>query len=122
MVSVVANAVKSKKKNQDLLDLYEKASKGGKVSLESFFELAENHSIQLGEAELEAFDSLADSKGVVSKEHFCQFAKDFDLVSRFESSEPDTLQHADEKIWTAFRVFDKNGDGMVTKAEFRSVS
>ena len=71
MVSVVANAVKSKKKNQgkntfdlnisykifvknysilfcsDLLDLYEKASKGGKVSLESFFELAENHSIQV---------------------------------------------------------------------------
>ena len=31
----------------DLLDLYEKASKGGKVSLESFFELAENHSIQV---------------------------------------------------------------------------
>ena len=26
------------------------------------------------------------------------------------------------QIWTAFRVFDKNGDGMVTKAEFRSVS
>ena len=70
MVSVVTNAVKSKKKNQgktlliqtyqksfvnnysimfcsDLLDLYEKASKGGKVSLESFFELAENHSIQV---------------------------------------------------------------------------
>ena len=72
MVSVVANAVKGKKKNQgknhlkikiyplkqklkiflyhfcpDLLDLYEKASKGGKVSLESLLELAENHDIQV---------------------------------------------------------------------------
>ena len=25
------------------------------------------------------------------------------------------------QIWTAFKLFDKNGDGMVTKAEFRKV-
>ena len=30
---------------------------------------------QLGEAELEAFEGLTDSKGVVTKELFCQFAK-----------------------------------------------
>ena len=37
----------------DLLDLYEKASKGGEVSLESFIELAENHSIQVVGLDLE---------------------------------------------------------------------
>ena len=31
----------------DLLDLYEKASNGGKLTLESFLELAENHDIQV---------------------------------------------------------------------------
>ena len=31
--------------------------------------------------------------------------QDFDLVSRFESSEPDTLQHADEKVFQIFIQF-----------------
>ena len=31
----------------DLLDLYEKTSKGGKVTVESFLELANNHGIQV---------------------------------------------------------------------------
>ena len=34
-----------------------------------------NFSLQLGDAELEAFDGLTDTKGVVTKELFCQFAK-----------------------------------------------
>ena len=31
------------------------------------------------------------------------------------------MQTSFYQIWTAFRVFDKNSDGMVTKAEFRCV-
>ena len=40
-----------------------------------------------------------------NKTDHVSYHQDFDLVSRFESAEPDTLQHADEKVFSNFIQF-----------------
>ena len=58
--------------------------------------------------------------------------QDIDLLAKFDSGEHHGHQGVEDKvrffvianndpsqIWTAFNCFDKNHDGLVTKAEFR---
>ena len=76
--------------------------------------------------EVEKVQHLADEEGEVSKDEFLNYAKHSDFFkSQMDKNSSDTMagkQEAIAKAERAFRLFDKDNDGYITKEEFAKIS
>ena len=76
--------------------------------------------------EVEKVQHLADDEGEVSKDEFLNYAKHSDFFkSQMDKNSSDTMagkQEAIAKAERAFRLFDKDNDGYITKEEFAKIS
>ena len=64
-------------------------------------------------------EDMADSSGVVSKNDFIAYVKNSNMFSQFENVDTGSEVHWNQKVEKAWNLFDKDGDGKVTKTEFR---
>merc|ERR1719410_2522728 len=126
------NARKAEKALKEILDKADN-NLNGKVGLEEFIQIIEINGVEIDEEELKEFHSLADENGEISKTDLIVHTK----ASKFwkgymeSKSKPgaliskvEVMSKADksQKTETAFRLFDKNRDGYVTREEFTKVS
>ena len=105
-----------------LSEIFDKAdiSNDGKISISEYFLLCNNYGIEVTDADLAHFETVGDSKGVVAKSDFILYMKSDHMFSQFENVDTGSDVHWNNKVEKAWNLFDKNGDGYLTKLEFRS--
>merc|ERR550519_2985464 len=64
-------------------------------------------------------EEVADANGELSKNDFILHVKNSNMFSQFDSVDPESDHHWNEKVKKAWKIFDKNGDGKLTPQEFR---
>jgi len=125
-------ARKAEKALKEILDKAD-SNLNGKVGLKEFSLIMEANGVDFEDDDLKEFHSLADENGEISKTDLIVHTK----ASKFwkgymeSKSKPggliskvEVMSKADksQKTETAFRLFDKNRDGYVTREEFTKVS
>ena len=104
-----------------LTEIFEKAdtSNDGKITIEEYLQLCGNYGIEVSEDDQKNVEAIADANGGVSKQDFILYIKQAGMFSLFDSVDPESDHHWNEKVKMAWKLFDKNGDGRLTQLEFR---
>ena len=104
-----------------ITEIFEKAdiSKDGKISISEYLLLCDNYGIEVSDDDIANVEDMADASGVVSKNDFIAYVKNSNMFSQFENVDTGSEVHWNQKVEKAWNLFDKDGDGKVTKTEFR---
>jgi len=128
-----ASARRAEKALQEILHKADHDS-NGRVKLKDYLEILEVNDIKMNECELEAFVKISDENGEISKNDiiiqtkqssFWKGNMDLKNLPGSHSTKVEIMNKTDKtvgKVDTAFRMFDKNRDGFITKDEFAQVS
>jgi len=128
-----ASARRAEKALQEILHKTDRNS-NGKVKLKDYLEILDANDIKMNDDELEAFVKLVDDNGEISKNDIIIQTKqssfwkgnlDLKNVPGSHSTKVEIMNKTDKtmgKVDTAFKMFDKNKDGFITKEEFAQVS
>ncbi len=93
-----------------LNEIFDKAdiSNTGSLTVPEYLELCRNYNIEVTEDDLETIETLAESNdGGVSKNDFILFVRQTNMYSAFDTLDPESDQHWNEKIEHAWKMFDK---------------
>ena len=104
-----------------ITEIFDKAdiSNDGKISISEYLLLCDNYGIEVSDDDIANVEAMADSTGVVSKNDFIAYVKNSNMFSQFENVDTGSDVHWNQKVEKAWKLFDKNGDGKLTKTEFR---
>ena len=125
---MIGKSLKDRRQTKAIEELFDKADKNGngKISVEEYIQIFAGHGIELGADEVEKVSSLADDDGEVTKDEFLNYAKHSEFFkSQMDKNSSDSMaskQEAIAKAERAFRLFDKDNDGYITKDEFGKIS
>lgn len=125
---MVGKSLKDRRQNKAIEDLFDKADKNGngKISVEEYVHIFSDHGIQLSPGEVEKVAAIADEDGEVTREEFMNYAKRSEFFKgQLDKNTADSVaakQEAIAKAERAFKVFDKDNDGFITKEEFAKIS
>merc|ERR1712156_29827 len=121
MVSVIAKNIRNRRDHKALSELFKKVdvSGDGTISIEEYVSMCETYGIKFNDADKERVREIADAQGEICKNDFIRHIKDQKLLFEFRQTNPDSDHHWQKITLMAFRLFDKNGDGFMTKKEFR---
>ena len=73
--------------------------------------------------EIKNVAALADENGEVSKEEFVEYANNSEFFhKRLDRNNPNSIAAKEAKATSAFKAFDKDNDGFITKEEFARIS
>ena len=106
----------------------DKADKNGngKISVAEYIQIFSDHGIPISQEEVAKISSLADDDDEVTKEEFMHYAKNSDFFkAQMDKSSANSMAAKEEaiaKAERAFKVFDKDNDGFITKDEFAKIS
>lgn len=122
MVSVIAKSLRDRRIHKALTDIFDKADidKSGKLNVSEYLELCRNYNIEVTDEDLRSIELLAENNGGgLSKTDFILFVRQTNRVDQFDTVDPESDHHWNEKIKQAWKMFDRNGDGKLSQLEFR---
>lgn len=125
---MVGKSLKDRRQTKAIEDLFDKADKNGngRISVEEYVQIFAEHGIQLEPEEVEKVSHLANEDGEVTKDEFLNYAKHSNFFkTQMDKNSSDTMagkQEAIAKAERAFKLFDKDNDGYITKEEFAKIS
>jgi len=125
---MVGKSLKDRRHNQAIGDLFDKADKNGngKISVAEYIQIFSDHGIPISQDEVAKISALADEDDEVTKEEFMHYAKNSDFFkAQMDKSSANSMAAKEEaiaKAERAFKVFDKDNDGFITKDEFAKIS
>ena len=104
-----------------MTEIFEKAdtSNDGKITIEEYLQLCGNYGIEVSDEDLKDVEAIANANGGVTKTDFILYVKQANMFSMFDTVDPESDHHWNEKVKMAWKLFDKNGDGRLTQLEFR---
>lgn len=127
-----------KRKEKALQDIFAKADKNSnnKIFVSDFLEIMELNDITIEEDELAEIGKLVDENGEIKRADFITFTRSSDFWKDHNEEQKKApaaskQMSADmaikrpvpsDKAEAAFRIFDKDNDGFITKDEFAQVS
>jgi len=125
---VIGKSLKDRRQTKAIEELFDKADKNGngKISVEEYVQIFQEHGIELSPDEVGKVSNLANNDGEVTKDEFLSYARHSEFFkTQLDKSASDSLAHKEEaiaKAERAFRLFDKDNDGYITKEEFGKIS
>ena len=93
-----------------LTDIFEKAdtSNDGKITLDEYLELCRNYGIEHSDDDFANIEAIAEANGGgVTKNDFILHIKQSGMVSQFDTVDPESDHHWNEKVKMAWKLFDK---------------
>jgi len=134
-VMVVMKQNNARKAERALKEILDKAdgNANGRVELKDFMEILEANGVEIDDSELASFSALSDETGEISKNDLLIHTKNSSFWKGFMESKARPCSHTSKveamntcdrssKAETAFRLFDMNKDGYITRDEFKKVS
>merc|ERR1719233_258616 len=117
----IAKMKKMQLENKALCDVFDKAdvTRDGTISIEEYITLCQEHGIVLTEEDIKTVEELADNEGEVHKADFILHIKQSNMLKEFEPVNRECDFHWKKKADLAFRIFDADADGFVSKKEFK---
>jgi Ca2+-binding EF-hand superfamily protein len=125
---MVGKSLKDRRQTKAIEELFDKADKNGngRISVEEYVHIFSDHGIALSPEEVGKVSQIANDAGEVTKDEFLNYAKHSDFFkSQMDKSSGDSMagkQEAIAKAERAFKLFDKDNDGFITKSEFQKIS
>jgi len=121
MVSVIAKNIRNRRDHKTLCDIFDKVdlSGNGTISIAEYVRMCQSYGIHLCEEDLELVRALANCEGEIQKNAFIQHIKEMRLLDDLKQDDPASDLHWQKICVIAFRIFDSNEDGFITKKEFR---
>merc|ERR1712045_682878 len=125
---MIGKSLKDRRQTKAIEELLDKADKNGngKISVEEYVHIFSGHGIQLSPEEVEKVSGIANNDGEVTKDEFLNYAKHSDFFkSQMDKSASGSMANKEEaiaKAERAFKLFDKDNDGYITKEEFAKIS
>merc|ERR1719334_2779767 len=121
MVSVIAKKLANKRQHQALCEVFDKAdiTRDGTISIAEYMALCEEYGVELSDKDIEAVKEIADEDGEVHKSDFICHIKNMNMLKDFEVVDRESDFHWRKKADLAFRIFDANSNGYVSKKEFK---
>jgi Ca2+-binding EF-hand superfamily protein len=125
---VIGKSLKDRRQTKAIEELFDKADKNGngKISVEEYVQIFAEHGIELSPEEVEKVSSIANNDGEVTKEEFLNYARHSEFFkTQMDKTDSDSMAHKQEaiaKAERAFKLFDKDNDGYITKQEFAKIS
>jgi len=120
MVSVIAKNLQRARQYNELCAIFEKADNdgGGTISLQEYTDCCEEFGVDVTEDDIELFKKLAGDDGEVHKNDFIRHLKSSGVFGSTSNIDPDSELHWIKKVDMAFKLFDKNKDGLISRKEF----
>lgn len=81
--------------------------------------LCDEYGVRLTDDDVEDVRNIADADGEVHRNDFILHIKNSRLLKQFEVADPASEFHWKKKADLAFRIFDLNSNGFVSKKEFK---
>ena len=125
---MIGKSLKDRRQTKAIEDLFDKADKNGngRISVDEYVHIFSDHGIELSPEEVEKVSHLANEDGEVTKDEFLNYAKHSDFFkSQMDKNSSDSVaakQEAVAKAERAFKLFDKDNDGFISKEEFAKIS
>lgn len=125
---MIGKSLKDRRQTKAIEELFDKADKNGngRISVDEYVQIFAEHGIQLSPEEVEKVSNVANDDGEVTKDEFLNYAKHSDFFkSQMDKNASDSMaakQEAVAKAERAFKLFDKDNDGYITKEEFAKIS
>ena len=127
-IYIYSNILCKKRELNNQLFFADKADKNGngKISVAEYIQIFSDHGIPISQDEVAKISALADEDDEVTKEEFMHYAKNSDFFkAQMDKSSANSMAAKEEaiaKAERAFKVFDKDNDGFITKDEFAKIS
>ena len=93
-----------------LQEIFDKAdiSNTGSLTIPEYLDLCRNYNIEVTEDDFATIESLAENNGGgLSKNDFIIFVRQTNMYTHFDTLDPESDQHWNEKIEHAWKLFDK---------------
>lgn len=126
---IVGKSMKDRRQTKAIEQLFDRADKSGngKISIAEYVNIFSEFGIKVGPEEIKKVSEIAtDHHGQVTKEEFLTYAKGSDFFKgQLDKSDGDSMaskREAVAKAERAFKLFDKDNDGYITKEEFSKIS
>lgn len=125
---MIGKSLKDRRQHKAIEELFDRADKNGngRISVQEYVHIFTEHGISLAPDEIEKVSQLANDDGEVTKDEFVQYAKNSEFFkSQMDKNDQDSLgakREAIAKAERAFKLFDKDNDGFITKDEFQKIS
>merc|ERR1712113_869143 len=124
-------ARKAEKALKEILDRAD-SNFNGKVELKEFTQILEANGVEFEDSDLTEFVEIADENGEISKRDLIVLTKESKFWKKYmevkarpgaQISKVEVMNVADksQKTETAFKLFDRNKDGYITREEFTKV-
>jgi len=117
----VGKIKKAQVENKEYGNIFDKfdLSKDGTISIEEYQTLCEEYGVNVTEEDIIALKNIADEDGEIHKDAFILHIKCNGLLKNFQVADPESDRHWIKKADLAFKIFDIDGDGFVSKKEFK---
>lgn len=125
---MVGKSLKDRRQHKAIEELFDNADKNGngRISVQEYVNIFSEHGITVGQEEVEKISQLASDANEVTKDEFIEYAKRSDFFkSQLDKTDGDSVaakREAVAKAERAFKLFDKDNDGYITKEEFQKIS
>ncbi len=125
---MIGKSLKDRRQNKAIEELFDRADKNGngRISVNEYVNIFSEHGITVEDEEVRKVSELANEYGEVTKDEFLQYARTSEFFrSQMDRSDEDSVaskREAIAKAERAFKIFDKDNDGFITKDEFKKIS
>jgi len=125
---LVGKSLKDRRHTKAMSELFDIADKNGngKISVAEYVRIFSEHGTSVEPQEVSKLSDIADENGEVTKDEFMNYAKHSqffkDQLNRTDCDSMASKREAVAKAERAFKLFDKDNDGYITKAEFQKIS
>jgi len=125
---MVGKSLKDRRQTKAMAELFDIADKNGngKISVAEYVRIFSEHGIAVDQEEIQKLSESADEDGEVTKDEFMTFAKHSEFFKhQLDKTDHDSMaskREAVAKAERAFKLFDKDNDGYITKEEFQKIS
>lgn len=125
---IVGKSLKDRRQTKAMAECFDLADKNGngKISVAEYARIFSEHGISIDPEELAKLCGSTNSDVQVTKEEFMSYAKHSEFfknqLDKSDSSSMVNKRESAAKAERAFKLFDKDNDGYITKVEFQKIS
>lgn len=125
---MVGKSLKDRRQTKAMAELFDIADKNGngKISVAEYVRIFSEHGISVEPQEVSKLSDSADDDGEVTKDEFMIYARHSEFfknqLDKNDQGSMASKREAVAKAERAFKIFDKDHDGYITKEEFSKIS